>query len=70
MSTFTKQLADVYFDQDDHAYRAVVEFFSEQLHHPVVVPVEFAGTADESFAQIRDKAFEEAKKHLTNALTS
>jgi len=65
MTTYTKQVADVYFDDDESTYRAVVEYFSDDHSKPPVsVPVDFRGEAGFTFEKIRELAFNAAAETL------
>lgn len=66
--TYQKQLADLFFDKEDGVYRGVVEYYEDDLSKPVSVPVEFAGEADVTFAEIEEYAFKRAKEILAEVL--
>lgn len=62
-----RQIAEVYFDQDERVYRLVVEFFDDQTNI-ATIPVEFSGSADQTFSDIQRGAYEEASKTLRRIL--
>ena len=65
--TNNKQIANVYYDHIDEAYRLDVEYYVDSVKM-VNVRIEIAGDAAWSFSEIENKAYEESSKVLSGVL--